>query len=85
MITEEIVEKTARAAQAKREELIALPLARAWEEIARAALEAAYPLIAAQVLKKAENIVTGLSYERFEYEDIAEAIRALKAKYEVSK
>ncbi len=95
MITDEMIEKAAEAISGSRSNAVA-------RELASTALEAAYQLIAAEVLEEAVQIANGraaiwardrgqfrrgscsLSLEE-ECEDIAEAIRALKAKYEVSK
>lgn len=99
MITDEMIERVARSIEVKSGYVISQHHARA---LSRAALEAAYPLIAAKVLEEAVQIANGraaiwardrgqfkrgscsLSLEE-ECEDIAEAIRALKAKYEESK
>lgn len=89
MITEEMVEKAEDAVYH------ALPWSSFWSscearELVRAALEAAYPLIAGQVLEEAALTADAIAVRSIWHPSAlchlaAVAIRALKAKYEVSK
>lgn len=74
MITEEMVEKAEDAFAEIAGEYVYLPGL-------RAALDVVYPLIAAKVLEEAANIASTRAVHR----SAVAAIRALKAKYEVSK